>query len=423
MILHLDLDSFFVSAERTKDKKLLHKEVAVGGRSDQKIFAKNRPNKKALIANSGAFVPSVFFSKKNYDKKSYFIDKDKIRGIITTASYEARSYGLKTGMSIKEALSLCPKLIVLPPNPLLYHTLSFKLKHFLEKRLPLVEQYSIDEFFAETSGWIDDMKLFDFALTLKSDIKKRFDLPISIGIAKTKWIAKLATSMAKPDGVKIIYPKEVYNFIKDIAIREFPGIGRSWENRLSKYKKSTLGDVYNSKTLLYSYGRNGRELYDKICGKDNDQIEKQKDRKSIGISRTFDPILDRNEIKRRIYILSRHLSFILTRTKQKPTTIFLGIKYEFKEKSEKRKSFNRIFTEIFLKHEFQKLFDEIDIYKNSKIIRLSISLTNFYTHKNHIYSILDFEEDCKQDRLYTNIGKLREKYGIDIIKHAKEEKV
>ncbi len=420
MILHLDLDSFFVSAERTKDKRLLHKEVAVGGRSDQIIFAKNKPNKKVIIANSGAFVPPVFFSKKEHDKSSYFKDKEKIRGIITTASYEARGYGLKTGMSIKEAISLCPKLIVLPPNHLLYHTLSFKLKHFLEKKLPLIEQYSIDEFFAETSGWIDDKDVFDFALTLKNDIKAKFDLPISIGIAKTKWIAKLATNTAKPDGVKIIYPKDIYNFIKDIPIKEFPGIGRSWENKLSRYKKSTLGDVYSSKVLLYSYGREGKELYDKICGKDNDQIEKQKDRKSIGISRTFDPILERKEIKRRIYILSRHLSFILTRIKQRPTTIFLGIKYEFKEKSKKRKTFNRIFTEIFLKQEYIKLFDEIDIYKNSKIIRLSMSLTNFNSHKNHIYSVFDFKEDCIQNNLYAKIGKLREKYGIDIIKHGIE---
>ena len=420
MILHLDLDSFFASCERTKDKTLLGKEVAVGGRSDQFIFSTHISNKKAMIANNGAFVASLFFSKKSKYAKEFFKDNDKIRGIITTASYEARRYGIKTGMSIREALLLCPHLIVLPPDMMLYHTLSFRLRNFLEKKLPLVEQYSIDEFFADSFGWIGDDEVFDFAVDLKKEIKDRFGLPISIGIADTKWIAKLATSKAKPNGVKMIQKKKIKEFIKDIPIEDFPGIGRAWRKKLFSYKKYTLGDIYHSKTLLYSWGRAGKELYDKIAGTFKEEINRQKERKSIGISRTFDPILDRDEIKRRILILSRHLSFILVKLDKKPTTLFLGIKYEFKEKSKKHKTYNRIFTESFLKEEFVKLFDEIDIYKNSKIIRLSLSLSHFYSRKNHIYSLMDYEKDKEMDNLYKKIGRLREKYGIDIVKSARE---
>ena len=420
MILHLDLDSFFVSCERTKDKTLLGKEVAVGGRSDQFIFSNHTSNKKAMIANNGAFVASLFFSKKSRYDKEFFKDKDRIRGIITTASYEARRYGIKTGMSIREALLLCPHLIVLPPNMMLYHTLSFKLRHFLEKKLPLVEQYSIDEFFADSFGWVKDEEIFEFAVNLQKEIKTIFSLPISIGIADTKWIAKLATSKAKPNGVKMIPKDKIKEFIKDIPIEDFPGIGRAWRKKLLNYKKYTLLDVYNSKTLLYSWGRAGKELYDKIAGDFKEEINRQKERKSIGISRTFDPILDRDEIRRRIYILVRHLSFILLKVDKKPTTLFLGIKYEFKEKSKKHKTYNRIFTESFLKEEFIKLFNEIDIYKNSKIIRLSLSLSHFYSHKNHIYSLIDYEKDRQMDNLYKRIGRLRERYGIDIVKNARE---
>ncbi len=420
MILHLDLDSFFVSCERTKDKTLLGKEVAVGGRSDQFIFDKHSSGKKAMLANNGAFVPSLFFSKKSQLDKNFFMDGNKIRGIITTASYEARKYGIKTGMSIREALLLCPHLIVLPPDMILYHTLSFKLRHFLEKKLPLVEQYSIDEFFADSFGWVSDSDIEEFAFSLKNDIKKLFGLPISIGIADTKWLAKLATNKAKPNGIKLIKKEDIEKFIRDIPIEEFPGIGRAWKKRLYSYKKYTLGDIYRSKTLLYSWGRAGKELYDKIAGTFKEEINRQKERKSIGISRTFDPILDRDEIKRRIFILARHLSFILLKTDKKPTTLFLGIKYEFKEKSKKHKTYNRIFTESFLKEEFIKLFDEIDIYKNSKIIRLSLSLSHFYSHKNHIYSLIYYEKDIQMDNLYKRVGKLRERYGIDIIKSARE---
>ncbi len=420
MILHLDLDSFFVSAERIKDRTLLGKEVAVGGRSDQFIFSKEHQSRKAMIANKGAFVPSLFFSKDK-NKDTFFIDKDgRTRGIIVTSSYEARAYGVKTGMSIKEAISLCPPLIVLPPNHILYHTLSFKLKYFLKKTFPKVEQYSIDEFFADSSGWVEGDKVYDFAKMVKQEIKKELGLPISIGIARSKWIAKLATAFAKPNGIILIKDEEIYDFIKDIPIERFPGIGNSWRKKLSLYKKRTLGDIYRSKTLLYSYKNGGKELYDKVCGLDNDTVEEKKDRKSIGISRTFDPIIDREEIKRRIFILSRHLSFIASKTKQKPSTIFLHIKYEFNERVKKHKSYNRLFSEYFLKNEFIKLFEEIDRYKNSKIIRLSLSLSNFNSTKNQIYSLLDYENDKKQKSLYQNIDKLREKYGIDILKHGIE---
>ncbi|NPA73133.1 MAG: DNA polymerase IV [Epsilonproteobacteria bacterium] len=419
MILHLDIDSFFVSAERTKDKSLIGKEVAVGGRSDRFIFSGNGKNKKAMIANKGAFVPSLFLYEKG-DMSRYFVDEDRIRGIIITSSYEARECGVKTGMSIREALSLCPSLTVLPPNHILYHTLSFKLGYFLKKLIPKVEQYSIDEFFADCSGWIDDEEVESFAWGLKNKIKRKFDLPISIGISNTKWIAKLATSYAKPNGVKLIRKEDIFDFIHDIPIEKFPGIGKSWKKRLHNYKKMTLLDVWHSKTWLYSQGRAGKELYDRVCGLDNDKVEEKKERKSIGISRTFDPILDRDEIKRRIYILSRHLSFIAFKTSQRPSTIFLHIKYEFNERAKKYKSYNRLFNERFLKIEFVKLFDEIDRYKNSKIIRLSLALSNFHSMSNSIFSLLDYEEDKRQKELYGNIDRLRAKYGLDILKHAKE---
>ncbi len=419
MILHLDLDSFFVSAERTKDRTLLNKKVIVGGRSDRFIF-EQKGYKKAMTANRGAFVPSLFFSKDGFKGRSYFLDGDRIRGIVITASYEARAYGIKTGMSIKEAVSLCPNLIVLPPNHILYHTLSFRLNHLLKRYMPIVEQYSIDEFFADLSGFIEDDKVIFFAYQIKKIVKDRLNLPISIGIAQTKWIAKLATSFAKPEGIKMVDQDKIYDFIKDIPIEKFPGIGKSWAKRLQSYKKGTLGDIYNSKTFFYSQGRESKELYDRISGSDRDKVIPKKERKSIGISRTFDPVGDRNEIKRRLHILIRHISFILNRSGYRASTIFLSIKYEFKEKSKKHKTYNRIFTESFLKREFIKLFEEIDIYKSSKIIRLSLSLTNFNNIKNSTYSLLHIRSDRTEKKLYENIDKLRRRYGVDIVKHAIE---
>lgn len=422
MILHLDLDSFFASAERTVNPSLTGKPIAVGGRSDPFIFDKNTDKRKALLQNSGAFVQPLFFGnkKRKGSFSDYFKEKKRIRGIVTTASYEAREYGIKTGMSIREALNRCPGLTVLVPNYFLYHTLSHDLKLYLDSMIPSVEQYSIDEFFTDISGWVDENDFYKFSTYIKNEIYRRFKLPISIGIANTKWIAKLATSSAKPNGIKIVHKNEVADFIKDIPIAKFPGIGKMYEKRLKNHGKRTLGDIKESKALLCSWGRAGKELYERICGLDHDKIVPRKERKSIGISRTFDPLHDRNELKRRVYILARHIIFIVARLDLYPSTIYFGIKYEYNIKSKKQKTFNRLFNESFLKNEALELFNELDIYKQSKIIRLSISLSNFINHKNHTYSLIHFQNDKKQKNLLQKTHILREKYGIDIIKNGIE---
>ena len=137
----------------------------------------------------------------------------------------------KTAMSVSEALKWCPSLKVLPPKYPLYHELSHKLKLLLEKEIPSIEQFSIDEFFGDVTGWIKDEDVYEFAFNLKKLIKEQLGLPISIGIAKTKWIAKLATNDAKPNGVKLILPNDVEDYIKDKPIGEFCGIGKGYQNK------------------------------------------------------------------------------------------------------------------------------------------------------------------------------------------------
>ncbi len=209
MKIHLDLDCFFASCERAINPKLCGKPIAVGGRSDAKIFSKNFHSRRLYDKNKGAFVPNLFYpenKKEKEDFNSFFVEnsenKIKIRGIITTASYEAREYGLKTGMTIRESLRMCPPLLVLTPNHLLYHEFSHNLYEFLKLKIPLIEQYSIDEFFGDLSGWVKDEDLFDFCNNLKKEIYEKFKLPITIGIANSKWAAKLVTSSAKPFGVR-----------------------------------------------------------------------------------------------------------------------------------------------------------------------------------------------------------------------------
>ena len=418
MILHLDLDAFYVSAHRVKDKSLVGIPVAVGGRSDPFIFDKGFNKTKVSSDNSGAFVPPLFERDKKITFENFFQEGDRLRGIVITCSYEARKMGIKTGMSIREALSICPKLKVLPPNHTLYHHYSKALKEWLCLQIPVIEQYSIDEFFADVGGWIKECDVDEFATNIKENILKEFGLPISIGIAKSKWIAKFATSYAKPYGVKMILPEDLEDYL-DVPVEVFPGIGRSFTKKLHEHKKFTLMDIKNSKALLYSFKKNGKDIYDRVCGLDTESVVPKGMRESIGISRTFDAIFDRQELERRSIILARHLVFMICQFEVKPTTVHFGIKYEYAS-SKKQITFNRIFTEVFFVELCLNLFRELDIYKNSKVIRISINLRNFVDRQKSEYSLFEYEKDRKYEKLLSSTTKMRKKYGIDILRIATE---
>jgi len=420
MFLHLDLDCFFISAHRSIDKSLNNIPAAVGGRSNLNIFDR----KKAVrhISNSsGAFVSSILSSNDDKTTKEYFVDENgRVRGIITTCSYEARKYGVKTAMSVNEALTLCPKLKMVAPDYPLYHELSHKLGKLLEDKIPSLEQFSIDEFFGDVTGWIEDNEIYDFAKYLQDLIQEELGLPISIGIAKTKWIAKLATEFAKPIGIKIVNENDVDDFINDIPISKFPGIGSGYQQRLKSYGISTLGQIKAKRELFYSWKKPGIQLYNRVCGFEREGISLKKSKQSIGIGRTFDPLKERDELKRRVSILCRYLSFLVTKAKVNPQSLYFQIRYEYNIKSKNTINTNRLFSESYLKKSMLKLFEENDIHPTHNVIQINISVSNFLENKQNSLNLFEYENDLKQSKLTNQIQKLRSKFGIDIIKNASE---
>jgi len=421
MILHLDLDCFFAAVHRINNPHLENIPIAVGGRSNLSIFDKAKQTRE-LSKIEGAFTSSILSSNGNKSFEEYFIDKNgKVRGIITTASYEARAFGVKTAMSVAEALRWCPNLTVIPPNYSLYHELSHKLKLLLEKELPAVEQFSIDEFFCDANGWIDDKDIEQYAIQLKQKIKDELGLPISIGIAKTKWIAKLATNDAKPNGVMLIDPLRVDEYIHNKPINEFCGIGKSYQDRLHAKGIKTLGEIKKKKELLYSWGKFGKQLYHRVTGTDNEKVSVHKaSSQSLGLGRTFDPEFNRNEIKRRITILCRHLSFLALKNEHNPMTFSLKIKYQYGDKVKDSINSNRIFTEQHLKEEMIKMFMRIDRHLSHAIIQINITLSNFQENKPKTLNLFTLDDDTKQKRINESMQKLRSRFGIDIIKSGGE---
>ena len=420
MFIHIDLDCYFVSAHRTLDKSLHNIPVAVGGKSNVDIFSHTRV-KRTMATNRASFSSKILDSEDENSSNDYFVDENnKIRGIITSASYEARAFGVKTAMSVNEALKLCPNLKMIPPKYNLYDELSSKLKELLELEIPLIEQFSIDEFFGDLTGYIKEDEAEDFARKLKDKIFKELNLPCSIGLANTKYLSKLMTNEAKPNNIKLLKKDNIEEFTKNILIENFTGIGKSFCEKLSGYNIKTLGDIRKNKNLFYSFGKVGIDTYNRVCGIKDSKLNITKERKSIGIGRSFDVVFSRDELKRRVMILSRYLSFIVKKDGHNPLSFQIQIKYEYNIKTKAQENCNKIFNEFDFKNSMINLFLQADKHRNHGVIQLYITVFNFAKKGEHTYNLFEYEDDLKKDKLSKNIQNLREKFGIDILKSAFE---
>ncbi len=427
MKIHLDLDCYFVSAERTRYPFLKDKNVVVAKSSDKKIFSKDK-KQGVILGDTGAF-NSVLEFRNHYDANNIlkawrdeFLDENgEIHGIVIAKSYECKPYGIKTGTPLREAIHMCPNLIIIPSDHLFYQELSQKLKAYLEFKIPILEQYSIDEFFGDLNGWIKDSDTLDFIKDLRDDIKEKFDLPITIGASKSKWIAKLLTDCVKPFGVIALEQEKVFDYTKDIDVNDFPGVGKAISKKLADYRIKTLGELRERPNLLYAYGKTGRDLYERICGTDNDKVIPYSDRRGIGISRNFKAIIDRDEIYRRVIILARYLSYTITKLKLNPTTFYFKIRYEYGLKNSQSITENRLFNEKFLIDLSKSMIKKLDNRLNYKIHYIAISASNFASdHNIKTFCLIDYKKDLKYKALNENLLKVRDKYGIDIVKYASE---
>ena len=420
MFIHIDLDCYFVSAHRTLDKSLHNIPVAVGGKSNVDIFSHTRV-KRTMATNRASFSSKILDSEDENSSNDYFVDENnKIRGIITSASYEARAFGVKTAMSVNEALKLCPNLKMIPPKYNLYDELSSKLKELLELEIPLIEQFSIDEFFGDLTGYIKEDEAEDFARKLKDKIFKELNLPCSIGLANTKYLSKLMTNEAKPNNIKLLKKENIEEFTKNILIENFTGIGKSLCEKLSGYNIKTLGDIRKNKNLFYSFGKVGIDTYNRVCGIKDSKLNITKEKKSIGIGRSFDVVFNREELKRRVMILSRYLSFIVKKDGHNPLSFQIHIKYESNIKTKTQENSNKIFNEFDFKNSIINLFMQADKHRNHGVVQLYITVFNFAKKGEHTYNLFEYEDDLKKDKLGKNIQNLREKFGIDILKSACE---
>lgn len=282
------MDAFFVSVEVKLDPSLKDKPVIVGG----------NPNS---------------------------------RGVVSSASYEARKYGVKSGMPLFKAKELCPSAIFLKPRFLLYQKYSERIYRLLKRYAPVIERASIDEYYLDLSGC---ERLYgnicSFSYSLKEKIFQEIGLSCSVGLGTNKFVAKMASQQAKPNGFLFVPHGEEISFLSPIPIGKMIGIGKNTEKKLQEMGIKTIGDItkFSLPFLINSFGKLGEYLWEKARGIDLRKVGSPSKRKSLGQEITFTQDSDNRKFLKKVLVhLVEELCFKLREEKLKTKTITLKIRY------------------------------------------------------------------------------------------------
>jgi len=234
------------------------------------------------------------------------------RGVVAACSYEARAYGVHSAMPISRAYKLCPHGVFLPPNGRRYAEESERIRAIFLEFTPLVEPISLDEAFLDVSG---SHRMFGSSVEIGRRIKRRIreetGLVASVGIAPSKFVAKIASDLDKPDGFVVVDEDGVLDFLAPLDVRKMWGVGKTTWKRLEKLGIRTIGDVrgFPVEELERIFGKHGRRLYDLASGRDDRPVIPESERKQVGAEHTFNEDTgDMAEVERMLLHLSEKVS-------------------------------------------------------------------------------------------------------------------
>jgi DNA polymerase-4 len=260
-------------------------------------------------------------------------DPKKRSGIILAANYEARSFGVKTTMVLHEALKLCPKLTLVPPDHHFYGQKSEEVMDLLSNYTPVLEQNSIDEAWLDMTGCEGLFgKPPDAAKRIMDEIKKRLGLWCSIGIAGNKFLAKMAAEMKKPLGITELWEQDIPVKLWSLPVKEMYGIGAKTAEKLNSMRIRTIGDLAKSDVnlIVKTFGKGGNEIHLHANGIDNSPVlaRMSDDMKSIGRSTTLsEDISDIEKAKLVLMELADDIGMTARRHDKKGRTVHITLKY------------------------------------------------------------------------------------------------
>lgn len=254
------------------------------------------------------------------------------RGVVTTANYIARQYGIHSAMSSAKAFELCPHATFVPPNFDLYRETSRQIHEIFHEYTDLVQPISLDEAFLDVTENKKDMKSATLiAKEIQHKIYDRTQLTCSAGVSYNKFIAKIASDFKKPSGITVVDPKHSHDFIMALPIQKFFGVGKKTVEKMYEMGIYKGSDLYQRTEyeLVENFGKMGHSLFRKVRGIDNSSVNPHRDRKSVGKERTFRvEIYEEDKIIQALRILSEKVSIALANHQLHGKTIVLKVRYE-----------------------------------------------------------------------------------------------
>ena len=248
--------------------------------------------RKIIHIDMDAFYASVELrDRPDLKQQPVVISSNHPRAVIAAASYPARSFGLRSAMSMTQARKLCPQLVVIEPNFNKYREASAHIHKIFQQYTTIIEPLSLDEAYLDVTQNLKNLaSATEVAMSIQADIVAQTGLTASAGVAPNKFLAKIASDWHKPNGICVIKPHQVQAFIQDLALSKIPGVGRVTNEKLKNLHLETLGDLQkiDENILSYHFGKYGKQLYLYAQGIDERPVESERQRQQISKETTFD---------------------------------------------------------------------------------------------------------------------------------------
>ena len=372
-IVHLDLDTFFVSCERLLDRRLKQLPVLIGGTGD--------------------------------------------RGVVASCSYETRQYGVHSGMPMKMARVLCPEAVVIRGNSGVYSKFSDMVTDIIKEGAPLFEKSSIDEFYVDVTGMDHFFGCLDWAKELRQKIIKETMLPISFGLSINKTVSKVGTSEAKPNNFINIPDGNEKSFLAPLSVKKIPMVGTQTYQLLRSMGIEKVKTVQEMPVELMEsvMGKNGISLWKKAQGIDNSPVVAWNERKSISMERTFEKdSTDIIKIRSILISMAENLAFQLRNGNKLTACVSIKIRYSDFQTYSKQRIIPYTSLDQTLIQTTLELFNQL--YQRRVLIRL---IGVRFSHLvGGTYQMRLFEDSEKLIKLYKSMDYVRKRFGDQAVKRA-----
>ncbi len=372
-IVHMDLDTFFVSCERLLDSRLVGKPILIGGTSD--------------------------------------------RGVVASCSYEARKFGIHSAMPMKMAKERCPEAIVIKGNSGIYSDYSKMVTDIIRESVPVYEKASVDEFYMDLSGMDKFFGTMKYASELRQKIIRETGLPISFGLSQNKTVSKIATGEAKPNNQLMIDYGSEKGFLSPLSVQKIPMVGLKTFQTLCNLGVRKILTIQEMPVEMMesALGQNGISIWKKAQGIDNSPVEQYSERKSISTERTFDhDTIDVHKLKGIMAAMAENLAFQLRRGNKLTACVTVKIRYSDFQTQTLQKHIPYTAADHELMPIVSELFDRI--YNRRMLVRLIGVRYSSLVAGNHQLNL--FDDGTRYSELYGAMDKIRQRFGDRAVMRA-----